>query len=238
LTGGSESGAKGVLAARAAVIRDAYAGAVTPSKWHKRNKRRTLEVARGELDELVKAGMAVWRQRPASALGGRPTEECALVDPGGDGEVSGYGYRGAPLPGAEQNGSGAVGNAGGEGQTARGRTPKPLTEDPCRPNSREEREPDPGGDALGNRQGGRHAQARTGFAPRYPIPETPSGEPETPDATPQGTSALPETRAGDEIDAGELDPYAAEERAAIQAEASFPLTSGADGDGDLGGGDA
>ena len=69
------------LAARVSAIQR-MGGAVTVREWHRRNSRRTAEEAEAELTELVKAGLAVWAERPPGPRGGPPTTECRLVDPG------------------------------------------------------------------------------------------------------------------------------------------------------------
>lgn len=108
-----------VLEARVSAIRS-MGGAVTKNEWYKKNKRRSREQADAELEELVGANLAHWRERAAGGGGGRPTTECAVgpdpggvmgcsppqkdpepvpldridADPGG-GEVMGIGYQGA-----------------------------------------------------------------------------------------------------------------------------------------------
>ncbi len=94
-SGRAKDGAS-TLQARVAVIRDRFGGAVTAWEWQKLNTRRTVATAKAELDELVRAELAEWRDRRPGGKGGRPTKECAVLDLGPPkGEVSGCWLLGA-----------------------------------------------------------------------------------------------------------------------------------------------
>ena len=121
---------RSTLLARAEVIRKRFGGGVTVREWQKLNTRRSTEKAKAELDELVAAEMAVWRERPSGPEGGRPTEECRLVDPGppldlGEGEVSGCGLRGAADERRDRNGPDDPKKGAVDSQTREGCNPKP-----------------------------------------------------------------------------------------------------------------
>lgn len=87
------SSPSGQLAARAAVIRKRFGGGVTIREWQKFNTRRSQAEAEKELSALVEAKMATWRTRAPGPTGGRPTQECALIEPDLEGGVMGCGLR-------------------------------------------------------------------------------------------------------------------------------------------------
>ena len=69
-----------VIESRCAIMRS-LGGAVTVAEWRKRKRRLKVKAAEQELQEVIDAGFAEWRDRPTSKKGGRPTKECALIDP-------------------------------------------------------------------------------------------------------------------------------------------------------------
>lgn len=73
------------LEARVAVIRS-RGGAVTVREWRQRNTRKSQAQAREELDDLVKADLAIWSTRLPSKRGGAATEECRLIEPSEPGD--------------------------------------------------------------------------------------------------------------------------------------------------------
>lgn len=118
------------LDAWVAVIRSRFGGAVTAREWQKMNTRRTAEEASAELEQLVAAGVAIWRKRPSGSKGGRPTEECALLDPDGvppgdPDDVSGCGLRGAPGDAHDADGTEAPAAGGPDTNLRSGRNPEP-----------------------------------------------------------------------------------------------------------------
>lgn len=69
------------IASRRAII-ESLGGQITASAWRKRHRRMTKPQAEQELDELVDAGYAEWREHGTTAKGGRPTRVCVLLEPG------------------------------------------------------------------------------------------------------------------------------------------------------------
>jgi hypothetical protein len=125
------------LEARAEIIRRRFGGAVTVREWHKRNTRVPYAQAGSQLQEIVDAGLARWRERIPGKSGGSPTQECALLD-SGDGEPSGDEVPGSGLRVAGGGGEGIAspprhkvekeddGEEDGQNQV-RGSNPQPTT---------------------------------------------------------------------------------------------------------------
>lgn len=74
-----DTGSPRKLEGRCEIIRR-LGGAVTARDWSKRNTRKGREESDRELQELVDAGLASWRERESKPKGGRKTMECVLAE--------------------------------------------------------------------------------------------------------------------------------------------------------------